>query len=149
MVANVKDHHPEWRLTDEGRTVQVNLTSHFAGNKVTRLDFELAEVMNEQYERTTQSFRMFPRFTDSQWASIKIATGVFVLGTVMWRISTSTGYEVKEPQRIFPGPLPEDNLKLTLPRTQAETFATTTRLAVNNRRSYFEKRPEVSPVPGL
>jgi 4a-hydroxytetrahydrobiopterin dehydratase len=46
MEANKKDHHPEWKVTNGGNTVEVTLTSHFAGNKVTRLDFELAEEMN-------------------------------------------------------------------------------------------------------
>ena len=39
---NEKDHHPEWSSSDGGKVVNVRLTSHFAGNKVTRLDFELA-----------------------------------------------------------------------------------------------------------
>lgn len=42
-----KDHHPEWTVTDGGKTVAVTLTSHFAGNKVTLFDFQLAEHMNQ------------------------------------------------------------------------------------------------------
>jgi pterin-4a-carbinolamine dehydratase len=47
LISNKLDHHPEWKLSNNGLTVDVRLTSHFAGNKVTRLDFELAEAMNE------------------------------------------------------------------------------------------------------
>jgi len=54
------DHHPEWKLSNNGMTVDVRLTSHFAGNKVTRLDFELAEAMNEAYSITLSTFSMFP-----------------------------------------------------------------------------------------
>jgi 4a-hydroxytetrahydrobiopterin dehydratase len=43
---NEKDHHPEWSVADGGRTVEVRLTTHWAGNTVTRSDFELAEEMN-------------------------------------------------------------------------------------------------------
>ncbi len=39
-------------MLDGGKTVEVRLTSHFAGNKVTRLDFQLAEAMNEAYSIT-------------------------------------------------------------------------------------------------
>lgn len=41
-----KDHHPEWSSADGGRTVSIRLSSHFAGNKVTLFDFQLAEHMN-------------------------------------------------------------------------------------------------------
>ena len=54
------DHHPEWRLSNGGRTVDVKLTSHFANNTVTRLDFQLAEAMNEAYTLTNSTFVMFP-----------------------------------------------------------------------------------------
>ena len=60
---NKKDHHPEWAVLNNGCTVRVRLTSHFAGNKVTRLDFELAEAMNESHKYTMSSFKMFPRFS--------------------------------------------------------------------------------------
>ena len=53
---NQKDHHPEWSVSNAGCTVNVKLTSHFAGNKVTRLDFELAEAMNNSYSLTFGKF---------------------------------------------------------------------------------------------
>ena len=46
--ADKKDHHPEWRTADGGKTIHARLTSHFAGNTVTRMDFELGEAMNKQ-----------------------------------------------------------------------------------------------------
>ena len=62
LFADGKDHHPEWSVTDGGCTVNVTLTSHFAGNKVTRLDFELGEQMNKQYALSVKSYKMYPRF---------------------------------------------------------------------------------------
>ena len=41
--ADKNDHHPEWNITNGGRTVNVRLTSHFANNTVTLYDFELAD----------------------------------------------------------------------------------------------------------
>ena len=58
--AEVKDHHPEWSSSDGGRTVNVRLTSHFANNTVTRLDFELAEAMTNAYTEVRTCFKMYP-----------------------------------------------------------------------------------------
>ena len=101
--AEAKDHHPEWKLTNAGRTVSVTLTSHFAQNTVTRLDFELAEAMNTAYTETRGSFKQYPRFTEGEWASIKIGLGLFVFGTFFFKFATGTAYEQKE---IAPAPLP-------------------------------------------
>lgn len=57
VIANDMDHHPEWDVVDGGRTVNARLTSHFNNNKVTKLDFELAEVMNEQEQYTLSSYQ--------------------------------------------------------------------------------------------
>ena len=54
-----KDHHPEWTCLDGGKSIHVKLTSHFADNKVTLFDFELAEHMNQAYNETRGSFKMF------------------------------------------------------------------------------------------
>ena len=43
LVAEKKDHHPEWR--NVYKTVEVVLATHDAGG-VTRLDIELAKAMN-------------------------------------------------------------------------------------------------------
>ena len=87
-AANKIDHHPEWRLTNNGCTVEVRLTSHFAGNKVTRLDFELAEAMNEAYTITKSSYRMFPWTSSAQWTSLKIAAGAIAIGLFTFRLAT-------------------------------------------------------------
>jgi len=68
-VANAKDHHPEWTVKQGGCTVDVRLTTHWAGNTVTRSDFELAEVMNHCEYKTIQSFRAHPTFSNYQWGS--------------------------------------------------------------------------------
>ena len=41
--ADSKDHHPEWKSENGGTLIHVKLTSHFAGNTVSLLDYELAE----------------------------------------------------------------------------------------------------------
>lgn len=91
--AQAKDHHPEWSLSNGGKTVNVTLTSHFAQNTVTRLDFELAEAMNNAYFETKGSFKMYPRFTESEWVSMKIGVGLFVLGVFFFKFTTGTKYE--------------------------------------------------------
>ena len=59
-VASKKDHHPEWKL--HGSTLTVRLTSHFANNKVTLYDFQLAEAMNKRFEENFLTrFEMYPR----------------------------------------------------------------------------------------
>lgn len=88
--ANKKDHHPEWSVTDNGRVVNVTLTSHFAGNKVTRLDFELAEAMNDQYFITVRQFKQFPWLDIKQWATLKIVFGTVILGSFAFRFVTGT-----------------------------------------------------------
>ena len=90
--AEAKDHHPEWSLSNGGKTVNVTLTTHWA-SKVTRLDFELAEAMNNAFTETKSSFTMYPRFTESEWASIKIGVGMFVLGVFFFKFATGTKYE--------------------------------------------------------
>lgn len=40
------DHHPEWKMIGD-RTIEVSLTSHFADNKVSINDYELAQEMNK------------------------------------------------------------------------------------------------------
>ena len=58
-----KDHHPEWSSSNGGRTVHVRLTSHFANNKVTLFDFELAQHMNKQFSANAK-FNPNPRFSE-------------------------------------------------------------------------------------
>lgn len=57
----------------------MTLTSHFAGNKVTLFDFQLAEQMNDQYQIVNHDFNMYPYITSKQWASLKI----FFFGTFL------------------------------------------------------------------
>ena len=80
------DHHPEWSTSDGGRTVNVKLTTHIANNKVTRLDFQLAEMMNEEYSVVQKTFRMHPYLDSKQWASLKIAFGSLAIGSFLLRM---------------------------------------------------------------
>lgn len=91
--ANFMDHHPEWTVTDGGRIVNVTLTSHFAGNTVSRLDFELAEALNEEWTKCGSTYKMFPTFTDAQWATIRIAAGCAAFGLFFFRFVTGSNYE--------------------------------------------------------
>ena len=86
---------------DQGVSVNVRLTSHFAGNKVTRLDFQLAEAMNEAYNITLSTYSMFPWLSPSQWASIRIAAGSIALGLFAFRIYMGENYPTRQmPERI-------------------------------------------------
>ena len=60
LFAQEKDHHPEWQITDGGKTINVTLTSHFAGNKVTLYDFQLAERMNKGFKISLKNFKLYP-----------------------------------------------------------------------------------------
>jgi len=77
-----KDHHPEWSVTDGGRTVQVKLTSHFAGNKVTLFDFQLAEHMNNQLAVAQKWYWRHPLFEERAWSTFKIVfVGLLLFNT--------------------------------------------------------------------
>ena len=45
--ADKNDHHPEWKMTNGGCTVEVRLTSHYMNNHLSLADFELAQEMNK------------------------------------------------------------------------------------------------------
>lgn len=77
--ADEKDHHPEWRSEAGGTVIHVKLTSHFAGNTVSLLDYELAEAMNKAYGDTQSTFTMFPMFDQKQLLSLSVGLGMFVL----------------------------------------------------------------------
>lgn len=55
------------------------LTSHFAGNKVTLFDFQLAEQMNKDFKITSKQHKMYPRMSAYQRYSILIFLGGFTL----------------------------------------------------------------------
>ena len=77
-----KDHHPEWSVSDGGRTVNVTLTSHFAGNKVTLFDFQLAEHMNNQLQVAQKWYWRYPLLEDKSWSTLKIVfVGLFLFST--------------------------------------------------------------------
>lgn len=82
VFAESKDHHPEWSIVNGGKDVTVRLTSHFANNKVTLFDFELAEAMNKEF-KSSLKYNMFPRYTQTQYYSVGIALAstVILLGT--------------------------------------------------------------------
>jgi hypothetical protein len=101
------DHHPEWALTNGGCSVNVTLTSHFAGNKVTRLDFELAEAMNDEFTVVNNTYQMFPLINSKKWVSIRIAVGMLVGGFVFFRFVVGPEHELKPQKHYATKPIPE------------------------------------------
>ena len=91
-----KDHHPEWTCLNGGKQIHVKLTSHFANNKVTLFDFELAEHMNTTYSDCS-SFTMFPRFQERQLVQACIGVGSFVAlySLFQWASSSKTENDVQ------------------------------------------------------
>ena len=83
------DHHPEWKCHDGGKSVSVKLTSHFADNTVTIMDFELAQQMNVAYNDTKGQFNMYPRVSEKSLVHLSIAVGTFVLCSSIFNYFTS------------------------------------------------------------
>ncbi len=75
-VCSKTDHHPEWKLINE-KSIEVYLTSHFAGNKVSINDYELAESMNK-IEGTAQSHNYYSNF--SKGKAIEYIIGFMLVG---------------------------------------------------------------------
>lgn len=71
--------------------MNVKLTSHFAGNKVTLFDFQLAENMNKQMQITQKWFSPYPWVTSSQWTTFKIFIVTFVLVNFAFQMVTHWG----------------------------------------------------------
>ena len=84
------DHHPEWSCQDGGKSVSVKLTSHFADNTVTIMDFELAQHMNSAYNDTKGQFSMYPRIQEKSLVSLCIGVGTFVTLMSVYNYMTST-----------------------------------------------------------
>ena len=87
--AEAKDHHPEWSTSNGGKSISVNLTSHFAGNQVTLSDYQLASQMNSMYSDTKSTFNPYPRISESQYVSLCVATGTFVVGFSLFKYFTA------------------------------------------------------------
>ena len=71
--------------------MNIKLTSHFAGNKVTLFDFQLAEHMNKQQQITQKWFREHPFVGEKAWASWKIFIVSFVLFNFTLQLGTHWG----------------------------------------------------------
>lgn len=72
------DHHPEWKCENGGTVIQVRLTSHFAGNTVSILDYQLAEQMNNAHAEVQSTFNPYPMFNSKQLLHLSAAVGTFV-----------------------------------------------------------------------
>ena len=92
-VAEKSNHHPEWSSSNGGKDITVKLTSHFAGNKVTIFDFELAEQMNLKYDNTLRTFKPYPWITEKQLLSLCIGVGTFVFAYSVFQLATAQEYE--------------------------------------------------------
>jgi hypothetical protein len=60
------------------------LTSHFADNKVTLYDFQLAENMNQSYKITLKEYTAYPWVNDRTLASWKIYFGWFFISMLLF-----------------------------------------------------------------
>ena len=67
------------------------MSSHFAGNKVTLFDFQLAEHMNQQYTVTQRWFSKYPIISSKSWTSIKIFLASFVLINFVFQLGYNWG----------------------------------------------------------
>ena len=75
------------------------MTSHFAGNRVTRLDFELAEAMNNSYFLTAGRFSRSPLADEKLWSTIRILVGSFVALSFFYTFVTRPSYVLREMPR--------------------------------------------------
>ena len=143
---NEKDHHPEWSSADGGCTVNVTLTSHFAGNKVTRLDYELAEALNNSYTITRGGYKQHPRFDDKQWASLKIGVGMFVLGSVIVKIAFDQANNPRPQMSLYERPV-EFRLESTIPVQAAiDLKSTSNEDLLHYAYTKLEKKPKAPPL---
>jgi pterin-4a-carbinolamine dehydratase len=85
------DHHPEWSITNGGKSINVKLTSHFAGNKLSLLDFQLAEIMNVENKIVMKTFKKFPLLESKVKSSWSIFFMSFVAGSLFLSFVTSFG----------------------------------------------------------
>lgn len=115
LFCSQKEHHPEWSVSEGGRTVNVKLTSHFAGNKVTLFDFQLAEHMNKQSAITQKWFVKYPLLTNKSWSSIKIFVASFVLFHVVLQIGTNWGNILPSSQQRGQRPVTNSRPYLAMP----------------------------------
>ena len=147
--AEAKDHHPEWSVSNGGRTVDVRLTSHFAQNTVTRLDFELAEAMNNAYKEIRGSFKMYPYLSESQWNSLKIGADMLVSAIFFFKFVTGTNYEQVD---IPAGPLPSTAHESPVAKyspVQALADKSAEQEVVDFAYGEYEKCDEARVLPGV
>ena len=97
----------------------MKLTSHFANNKVTLFDFELAEHMNFQYGEVKSDFKLFPRVSERNLVSLSIGVGSFVLFYSLWQYYTAPHYFETDVQRG--SPLKQGADKLILAKHSGES----------------------------
>lgn len=71
----------------------MRLTSHFANNKVTLLDYELADHINKSFNETKAYFKMYNRIPEKLLASLSIGVGSFVLFVSIFNWYTTSPHE--------------------------------------------------------
>ena len=73
--------------------MRVRLTSHFAGNKVTLYDFQLAEQMNASYKISQKEFNMYPKISARTWATWKILLSAYLIGALTFQFFAYWGQD--------------------------------------------------------
>ena len=71
--------------------MSATLTSHFAGNKATLFDFQLAEKMNKDYHITIKEFKKYPYFSSASWTSFKISLATLFIGGMVVSFGVNFG----------------------------------------------------------
>ncbi len=69
------------------------MTSHFAGNKVTLYDFQLAEEMNKAFKITQKEFTMHPFTNPKSWSTLRIFTSTFFIGALLFNFGYYFGID--------------------------------------------------------
>ena len=113
----LKEHHPEWQCLNGGKSISVKLTSHFANNKVTLFDFELAEHMNTTYTDTQSSFKMFTRITERSLVHACIGVGSFVFLYSFFQLLTNYSHETDVQRGV---PLKRGHVNILAPDANGE-----------------------------
>jgi hypothetical protein len=89
-------------MTNGGKTLTAKLTSHFAGNKVTLFDFQVAQKMNSQFKSTSRFYSDYPYITGSSIVSWQIFLVTAALGYTTYRIFASNfSYDITRPAKAF------------------------------------------------
>lgn len=112
MHATIHDHHPEWHSTNGGKNVNVRLTSHFANNTVTPMDFDLAAHMNSSFSLNTKFYKEYETFS---WTTFNRGVVALGFGLFFWGFT----HYFKSPYQVAPAQWPTESITKTTGKGKA------------------------------